>query len=302
MIFGRHVVAVLAFAVSLPPLEASAAVDDPLAGIEFSFKEIASPPTAEDLPLTLKPEERADWFMAEQLRRTDAATSNPNSGALASGWIDRNLYVLIEPGRITYLIRRPDPIAGSRPATDVCRILVSTREMEIVFPDIIAGISQSERGCDAPPSWFLQRLLNARPRDGEVSGQMQFDANDGSALKVRHITNASAADVPLISEGAAENVRGIYQMPTSWLLARKTTQQAWIVENDDGTYALAVKFDIERSGRQSGCIVEASDGRFPSLDWISDELRAWCRGLDRAFAQSLRRPELEPRQSPPRER
>nr|WP_298896821.1 hypothetical protein [uncultured Altererythrobacter sp.] len=293
--------AVFAFAMSLSPLGASTAGDDPLVGIEFSFTEIASPPTADELPLGLQPEERADWFMAEQLRRTEAATSNPNSGALASGWIGRNLYVLIEQGRITYLIRRPDPIAGSRPATDVCRILIFTREMEVIFPDIIARISESERGCDAPPSWFLKRLLNARPRAGEVSDKRQFDANDGSVLDVRHITNASAADVPLISKGAAENVRGIYQMPTSWLLARKTAQQAWIVENDDETYALAVKFDIERAGRQSGCVMEASDGRFPSLDWISGDLRDWCIGLDRAFARSLRRPEFEPRPSPPRE-
>ena len=302
MIFCRHVVALLAFAMSSSPISATGTSDDVLSGIDYSFSEIASPPTVDELPPTLQVEERADWFMAEQLRRTEATSSNPNSGALASGWIDRNLYVLVEQGRITYMIRRPDPIAGSRPATGVCKISIATRETGFVFPDIIAGLSESERGCEAPPPLLLKRLIQARPRTGNVTDQVRFVASEGFSLNLQHLTNANVLHVPLVAPDNAGKIRSIYQMPTSWLLARKTAQQAWIVENEDETYGLVVKFDIERAGRQSGCLVEANDGRFPSLDWISDEMRNWCKERDRSFARSLRSPALEPRPSPPQER
>lgn len=297
MTLRKYLVTVSAIALSSSPLSAN---EGPMAGIDFSLSEIAPPPAADELPPTLQPEERADWFMSEQLRRTEASDPNPNSGALASGWIDRNVFVLIEPGSVAYLIRRPDPIAGSRPATEVCRISIATRETGLVFPDTIAVLSQNERGCNPQPSRFLKRLVQARPRAGELASQTRFEASDGSALEVRHLTNTNAVGLPLVGSEDADTIRSIYQMPTSWLLVGKTAQKAWIIENDDETYALAVKFDIERTGRRSGCIVEADDGRVPSLDWISDEVRYWCRERDRAFTRSIRRPEFEPRPSPPR--
>jgi hypothetical protein len=220
-----------AVAVASLPVAATEVADDPLNGIDYSSSEIASPPTGDELPQSLQPEMRADWFMAEQLRRTEAARSDPNSGELASGWIDRNLFVLIEQGRVTYLIRRPDPIAGSRPARDVCRISILTSATNIIFPDLIAGLSQSERGCNAPPPWLLGRMVIARPSAGDVSDSKQFRTNHGSVLKVLHITNVNAAGVPLVSAVKSDSIRAVYQMPTTWLLARKTTQLSPVSTN-----------------------------------------------------------------------
>ncbi|MGB3754350.1 MAG: hypothetical protein WA954_10690 [Parerythrobacter sp.] len=299
MTWRKYLVAASAIALTSFPLNAG---EERVVGIDFASSEIAPSPILDDLPQSFQPKTHADWVVAEQLRRTEATSSDPNSGSLASGWIDRNLYVLIEQGQVTYLIQRPDPVSGSRPASEVCRISILTQATNIVFPDAIAQITESERGCKAPPSWFLKRLVRSRPSAGEVSDQTQFKARDGLALKVRHFTNAYSAGAPLVTADKAESISSIYQMPTTYLLARKTAQRAWIVENNDQKYSLAVKFDIERTGERSGCFIQADDGRFPSLDWISNDIRQWCVEQDLAFARSVRKPELEPRPAPPREK